>query len=578
METAPYSQFSRNYPLLLKNLMNRPVNLYPDDIGVVYRDFRTGKTYRFTWLEWYRRTCRLANALKALGVRPGTPDEPGDRVATIALNHNAHLELYFGVSCYGAVLHPINMRLSLDHIVYTINHAEDKVLFFDNVFLALVEQIYDRIKDCVKTFVCISDEQGIPKSKIPNLYGYEELVAEAADDLDWPVLHEDTYATLCYTTGTTGLPKGVMFTHRALYLMTIHLITLGVLNNDPERNLQGENGVSMQNIPMFHIHGWGLPYMAVFASTKLVLPGAFTPQGFCELVQNEKVDMTALVPTMIAMLIEYPDIEKYDLSSLKACSVGGAALSLGLKTKAEKLIPGFKATAGYGMTETAPVSIMAFIKKGDAELPKEEREKLAVKTGVAIPAIEAQVVDTNMQPVPWDDATIGEIILRGPWVMDKYYKDPERSAEVWRDGWFHTGDVAKVDEDGYITIADRISDIIRSGSEMVPTVLMENIVASADFILEAAIVGVPDDKWGQRPMALVTFVPGATACEEDVIRHLETEGVDKGKITRWMLPDYVLVTNDIPKTSVGKFNKLVINRDIADFVAKAKRMRLSSTE
>jgi acyl-CoA synthetase (AMP-forming)/AMP-acid ligase II len=314
--------------------MNRPINLYPDDIGIVYRNFRTAKTYRFTWMEWYRRTCRVAHALEALGVRPGTPDAPGDRVATIALNHNAHLELYFGVSCYGAVLHPINMRLSLDHIVYTITHAEDKVLFFDDVFLPLVEQIYDRVKGHIEKFVCISDEPGIPTSKIPNLYGYEELIAETSDEFVWPTLHEDTYATLCYTTGTTGLPKGVMFSHRALYLMTLHLITLGVLDNDPERELTGENGISMMNIPMFHIHGWGLPYMSLFASTKLILPGAFTPQGFCELVQNEKVTMTALVPTMLAMLIEYPDVEKYDLSSLKACSVGGAALSIGLKSKA----------------------------------------------------------------------------------------------------------------------------------------------------------------------------------------------------------------------------------------------------
>ncbi len=470
------------------------------------------------------------------------------------------------------------MRLSLDHMVYTITHAEDRVLFFDDIFLPLVEQIYDRIKGCVEKFVCISDGPGIPPSKIENLYSYEDLIAQATDDFAWPLLHEDTYATLCYTTGTTGLPKGVMFTHRALYLMTLHLVTTGVLNNDPERELLGEAGVTLMNIPMFHIHGWGAPYMAVFASTRIVLPGAFTVEGFCELVQNEKVSMTALVPTMLAMLIEYPDLTKYDLTSLKTCAVGGAALSLGLKNKAEKLLPGFRAASGYGMTETAPVSIMAFIKKNDADLPKEEREKLAVKTGIAVPGIEAQVVDENMRPVPHDDAAIGEIVLRGPWVMDKYYKDPERTAEVWRDGWFHTGDVAKVDPEGYITIADRISDIIRSGSEMVPTVLLENIVASADFILEAAIVGVPDDKWGQRPMALVTFVPGATETEEDVIRHLLAEGVDKGKITRWMLPDFVLITSDIPKTSVGKFNKLVISRNIAEFAAKAKRMRLSAID
>jgi fatty-acyl-CoA synthase len=576
MGTAPYPQFSTNYPLLLTAFMKRPVNLYPDDVGVVYRNFRTGTTLRLTWLEWYQRTCRLANALLALGVRPGTPDNPGDRIATIALNHNAHLELYYGVSGLGAVLHPINMRLSQDHMVYTITHAGDKILFFDDVFLPLVEQIYDRIKDTIEKFVCIADQPALPETKIKNLYSYEDILAKASPDFDWPMLHEDTHATLCYTTGTTGLPKGVMFTHRALYLMTLHLISLGVLNNDPDAEHIGERGVTLLNVPLFHIHAWGAPYMACFAATKLVLPGAFTVEGFCELVQNEKVTMTQLVPTMLAMIIEHPDIDKYDLSSIRAVSVGGGALPLGLKTKAEKKISGLKAASGYGMTETAPVTITAFIKKTDAGLPEEELEKLYVKTGIPIPGVEVQVVDDKMQPVPRDDSTLGEIVVRGPWVMGEYYKDPERTADVWRDGWFHTGDVAKVDQKGYITIADRQSDIIRSGSEMVPTVLLENIAASAEFILEAAVVGVPDEKWGQRPMALVSLVPGSTETEEDVLRHLQVEGVDKGKITKWMLPDYVLITNEIPKTSVGKFNKLEINQNMADFVARAKRVRTLS--
>lgn len=572
MEVKTYPEFSKNYPLLLTAFMKRPVDLYPDEIGVVYRNFRTGQTYRFTWREWYERTCRLANALLALGVRPGKPGEPGDRVATIALNHNPHLELYYGVSCIGAVLHPINMRLSQDHMVHTINHAEDKVIFFDDLFLPLVEQIYDRIKGTVEKFVYISDQPGKPETKIENLYSYEELIGQQPPQFEWPMLHEDTCATLCYTTGTTGLPKGAMFTHRALYLMTLHFITLGVLNNDPEREHVDESGVALLNIPLFHIHGWGAPYLTVFTSTTVVLAGAFTVEGFCELVQNEKVTSTQLVPTMLAMIIEYPDLAKYDLSSLKGCIVGGAALPLGLKKKAEKILP-FRAASGYGMTETAPTTIMAFIKKTDAGLPKEELEKLSVKTGIPMPGIEVQVVDENMQPVPRDDSTLGEIVIRGPWVTEQYYKDPERTAEVWRDGWFHSGDVAKVDKDGYITIADRISDMIRSGSEMVPTVLLENIVASADFILEAAVVGVPDDKWGQRPMAIVTLVPGATETEEDVIRHLQTEGVDKGRITRWMLPEFVLITNDIPKTSVGKFNKLAIGQNVGEFLAKAKRVR-----
>jgi acyl-CoA synthetase (AMP-forming)/AMP-acid ligase II len=553
--------------------MKRPVNLYPDEVGVVYRNFRSGQTYRFTWGQWYERTCRLANALLALGVRPGTPDNPGDRVATIALNNNPHLELYYGVPCIGAVLHPINMRLSQDHMVYTITHAEDSILFFDDIFLPLVEQIYDRIKGTVKKFVYISNDPGLPATKIENLYSYEDIVAQASPDFDWPVLDENTKATLCYTTGTTGLPKGIMFSHRALYLETMHLISLGVLSNDPDQERIGEAGVTLLNIPLFHIHAWCAPFLAVFTSTRMVLPGAFTVEGFCELVHNEKVTSTQFVPTMLAMIVESPDVGKYDFSSLRMCTVGGAALPMGLKIKAEKILP-FKATSGYGMTETAPVTVTAFILKTDAGLPTEELEKLYVKTGIPVPGVEVQVVDSNLKPVPRDDATLGEIVIRGPWVMEEYYKDPQRTAEVWRDGWFHTGDVAKVDEKGYLTIADRQSDIIRSGSEMVPTVLLENIAASADFILEAAVVGVPDDKWGQRPMALVSLVPGCTETEEDVITHLQVEGVDKGKITRWMLPDYVLITSDIPKTSVGKFNKLVISQNMADFIAKAKHVRI----
>jgi fatty-acyl-CoA synthase len=570
---GPYPEYSGNYPLLLTSFMKRPVNLYPDETGVVYRNFRTGKTFRFTWQEWYKRTSRLANALLKLGVRPGTPKEPGDRVSTISLNNNAHLELYYGVPGIGAVLHPINMRLSQDHMVYTITHAGDSVLCFDDIFLPLVEQIYDRIKDTVKKFIYIADEPGLPaQTKIENLYSYEELLADASPDFEWPALHEDTKATLCYTTGTTGLPKGVMFSHRALYLETVHLITIGVINNDPAHEHIGEGGVTLLNVPLFHIHAWAAPFMAVYTSTKIVLPGAFTVQGFCELVQNEKVTSSQFVPTMLTMLLEYPDVDKYDLSSIRMCTVGGAALPLGLKTKAEKLFP-FRAASGYGMTETAPVTISAFIKKYDEGLPKEEIEKLYVKTGIAVPGIEVQVMGEDGKPVPQDDSTLGEIVLRGPWIMEEYYKDPERTAEVWRGGWFHTGDVAKVDAKGYITIADRQSDIIRSGSEMVPTVLIENIAASADFVLEAAVVGVPDEKWGQRPMAMVSLVPGAKVTEEDVLKHLITEGVDKGKITKWMLPDYVLITNDIPKTSVGKFNKLVINQNMADFVGKAKRVR-----
>lgn len=572
MEFQTYPEYSTRYPLLLTTFMKRPLRLYPDEVGVVYRNPRTGEYFRFTWQEWYRRTCRLAHALRSLGVEPGDGSVPGDRVATMALNHHYHLELYYAVSCSGAVLHAVNMRLSPEHIVHTIQHAEDKVLFFDDVFLDMVEGIYDEIKDTVETFVYISDEPGRPESKIPDLQLYEDLVAGQPEEMEWPYLDEDTRATLCYTTGTTGLPKGVMFSHRALYLMVVHQIVNANLATDPSAVRLGEAAVPLLTVPLFHVHGWGAPYSAVFSANKIVLPGTFTVDGFCELVEKEGVTSTAFVPTVLAMLVEYPELAEYDLSSLKNVGVGGAALSLGLKTKAERMIPGFTASSGYGMTETAPTTVVAFLKKTMVDLPESEREKLQVKTGLPVPGIEVEVVDEEGEPVPWDDETIGEIVLRGPWVMEEYYKDPEQTAAVWREGWFHTGDVARVDEEGYITIADRVKDMIRSGAEMVPTVLLENIAASADFILEAAFVGVPDDKWGQRPMAVVTLAPGAEAREEDVLEHLRREGVEKGKITRWMLPDYVVVTNEIPKTSVGKYDKKVIRDQLDDLLARAKQL------
>lgn len=573
MEVRTYPEFSTHYPLLLTTFMKRPVRLYPDEIGVVYRNPDTGRYFRFTWSEWYERTCRLANALEGpLGASAGGPSRPGDRVATMALTHHRHLELYYAAPCIGAVLHPINMRLSPDHIVHTIKHSEDRIIFFDDVFLPLLERIYDEIKGTVETFVYMSDEMGLPKTRLAPLFEYEKILEEQSPEFEWPVLEEDTCATLCYTTATTGLPKGVMFTHRQLYLFVLHVMLGRYWNSDPAMARLGESAVILLNTPLFHIHGWGAPFMGAFAGNKMVLPGRFTVDGFCELVQTEKVTTTGLVPTILTMLVEYEDLGKYDLTTLKNVSIGGAALPLGLKAKAEKMIPGFTAVSGYGMTETAPTTIAGYVKKFMADLPKEKLDEIRVKTGLAMPGLEVEVVDDEGEPVPNDNETIGEIVMRGPWVMEEYYKNPEKTADVWREGWFHTGDVAKVDAEGYITIVDRVSDMIRSGSEMVPTVLLENLTATADFVLEATYVGVPDSKWGERPMAIIRLVSGATENEEDLLRFLQAEGIEKGKITRWMLPDYVLITDEIPKTSVGKFNKKAIKDDLEGFVARAKRV------
>ncbi len=573
MENKTYPEYSSHYPLLLTTFMKRPVKVYPNEIGVVYRNHITGKYYRFTWVEWYKRTCRLANALKTLGVKPGNPESPGDRIATMAFNTHRHLELYYAAPCSGAMLHPINIRLASDHIIFTVNHAEDKIIFFDDLLLPLLEEIYDKIKDTVKFFVYMSDKPGLPDTKIENLYEYEELLKNESDEYNWPYLSEDNYATLCYTTGTTGTPKGAMFTHRALYIFTLHVIAYGGFSNDPSYIHLGENRIPLMITPLFHIHGWGTPFSQVFIAAKIVLPGTFTVEGFCELVQTEKVTSVGVVPTILALLLEYKDLDKYDLSSLVQVGVGGGALPLGLKTKIEKKIPGFTASSGYGMTETAPTTVTAFIKKYMRNWSKEKLDEVRVKTGLPLPGLEVEVIDENGKPIPHDNESLGQIVIRGPWVMEKYYKNPEKTAEVWYDGWFHTGDLAKVDEEDFIVIADRISDIIRSGAEMVPTVLLENLVAMADFVLEATVVGVPDEVWGEKAMAVVKLVPNSDKNEEDLINFLITEGVEKGKITKWMLPKLIAIVDDIPRTSVGKFNKREIRRTLDIFLEKAKDMK-----
>lgn len=577
IETGTFPEFSTHYPLLLTTLMKRPVQLYPHETGVVYRNQSTGLYFRFTWQEWYHRTCRLANVLETvLGVKAGDRHQPGDRVATLALNTHRHLELYFAVPCMGATLHPVNVRLSHDHIVYTITHAEDKIIFVDDILLPLVEAIYDRIRDTVETFVYMSDKPGLPETKIENMVAYETLLESCSEAYEWPYLHEDTTATLCYTTGTTGLPKGAMFTHRALYLQSLHMIALGSFTNRPHfettRSHLGENAIPMINTPMFHIHAWSAPFFSTFAANKLVLPGMFTVDGFCDLVQTEKVTHVGLVPTIIAMLLEYKDLHKYDLSSLIRVSVGGGALPLGLKKKFEQILPNFRAISGYGMTETAPTTVTAFVKKTMVDWSREKIDEVQVKTGLPVPGIEVRVADREGQPVPPDSTAIGEIMVRGPWVMERYYKNPEKTAEVWRDGWFHTGDVATVDENGYITIADRMSDVIRSGSEMVPTVLLENLISLSDFVMEATVVGVPDTVWGEIPMAIVKLVPLASQTEWDIIDFLNKHGVDKGRITSWMLPKLIAITETIPKTSVGKYNKLEIRKNLDAYISRATDM------
>ncbi len=573
MEVKRNHEYTTHYPLLIKGCLKKPMNLYPDDIAIVYRN-DADQYFRFTWRQWMERTAQLAHALDSLGVKRGGPFKPGDRVGTMALNHHRHMEAIYATVLTGAVSHPINMRLSMEHMKYTITHSADKIIMFDDAFLPLVEALYDSIKGSVTAFIYMSDKPGLPKTKIAPLYEYEELIKKQPKTYDWPDFSEDTYAVLYYTTGTTGLPKGVMFTHRQVFLQTLFgAASMGSRVHMPDDPPPTNDATPMMVVPLFHIHAWGAPFHLVFNATKVVFPGKFTPESFCKIVQTEKVRSASMVPTMLAMLLEYPDLDKYDLSSLQQIGTGGGALPLGLKRKAEKLFPKSRAGSGYGMTETLAGVIGATLKRNMVDWPQEKIDAILVKTGIAGPGIDARVVDEKGKDIPRDNSTIGEIVLRGHWIMEQYYNEPEKTAVSWRDGWFHTGDAAKIDEDGYIAIADRITDVIRSGSEMVPTVLLENLTSNAEFVSEASYVGVPDEKWGELPMGLIRRSPGSKHTEEDVMKHLQKEGVDAGKITKWMLPVFICFVDDIPKTSVGKYDKIAIRKRTAEYVSKAKKMR-----
>ncbi|MBA3028540.1 MAG: long-chain fatty acid--CoA ligase, partial [Desulfobacteraceae bacterium] len=380
-EKMTYPEYTTHYPLLVKSLMKRPLYLYPNDVAMVYRN-DGGDYFRFTWNQWHERTCQLAHALTKLGVKTG------DRIAAMALNHHWHMESIYAAICIGAISHPINIRLSMDHMTYTINHAEDQIVFIDEAILPLAELLYDRIKDTVKAFIYMSEKPGLPDTKIKPLYSYEELIKDEPKHFDWPDLNEDTHAVLYYTTGTTGLPKGALYSNRQVYLHSVHsVMAAGMAIRLPDDPPRPNQNISMLNVPLFHIHAWGAPFQGVLSATKLVFPGKFAPDSFCEMVQEEKVNNTAMVPTMLAMILEYKDIGKWDLSSLTNIAIGGGSLPLGLKLKAEKLFPSMKAGSGYGMTETMAGVIGSTLKRQMADWPQEEIDQITVKTGLAnVPA------------------------------------------------------------------------------------------------------------------------------------------------------------------------------------------------
>jgi fatty-acyl-CoA synthase len=523
------------YHLTLATILKRNRLLFGAK-EVVSRDL--SGIHRYTYADYNVRVAKLANALKRLGVRPG------ERVATFGWNSHRHLEAYFAVPCMGAVLHTLNIRLFEDQFSFIVNHAEDAVMLVDEDLLPAVEALAGRFPT-VRSYVIMSDKGTVPDTRLSPAYSYEALLAAEAGEFDWPSsLDENSTAALCYTTATTGNPKGVPYSHRGIYLHALAICAADVLGI-------GEDDALMPVVPMFHVNAWGIPFAAVWMGAKQVFPGSRPdPNALLSLIRDEKVTMTAGVPTVWMGVLQLMEREKYDVSSLKAIVCGGSAAPKSLIEKVEKGF-GVPFIHAYGMTETYPIVLVSRPKSYMKDLPEAELYSYKAKQGTLVPGLEMRVVTEDGSEVPRDGKSLGELRLRGPWITEEYYLDPERTKEAVRDGWLCTGDVVTVDAEGYVQIQDRTRDLIKSGGEWISSIDLENTIMSHPAVAEAAVIGVPSEKWTERPMACVVLKPDFAGKVEgkEILDFLAT------RVAKWWIPDEVAFVDAIPKTSVGKFAK-----------------------
>lgn len=528
--------------LVLTGFLKRAQRYFPNK-QIISRTSPT-KTHRITFNDYVKRTHRLADALTKLGMKRGT------KVGTFAWNHHRHLEAYFAIPSSGAVLHTINIRLAPEHIVYIINHAEDEILLIDSDLFPLVEPALGHLKT-VKHIIVMGDELSAPQSSFPNVYSYEQLLQEADESFEFPTdLDENLPAGMCYTSATTGMPKGVVYTHRSIVL---HSLALGLAESFAIK----ESDTALPIVPMFHANAWGFPFAALNFGSNIILPGPMmTPGLVLDLIEQERVTITAGVPTIWLGALSEQEKQPRDLSSVRLIISGGSASPKGLiQSYNEKL--GVPYINAYGMTETSPLVSMSHLISEMNDYTDDEQLNIRVSQGLTVSLIETEVVNEN-GPVPWDGKTMGELRVRGPWIASEYYND-ERTKEAFRDGWLYTGDIAVYTKEGYIKITDRTKDLIKSGGEWISSVDLENALMSHPAVFEAAVIAVPHPKWQERPLACVVLKEGATASKEELIESIELE------FAKWWLPDDVVFLNEIPKTSVGKFLKATLREQLKDY-------------
>jgi len=527
-----------DFPLTLQHLFERGTRLFPE------REIVSGGTqgvHRYTYRDFGTRVHRLANALTDLGL------QPGERVATFCWNHHRHLELYFAVPMLGSVLHTLNIRLFHDQITYIVNHAADRFLVVDRTLLPVIRKLQPTFESVERIIVIDDGGDNDPGDALD----YEQLVASGAEHCDFPRLDENEAAMMCYTSGTTGNPKGVAYSHRAL---TLH--SFGVCHADTIA--VSERDTVMAMVPMFHANAWGLPYASVFVGAKQVYPGnAMQPEPVLGLMQQEHVTLAAGVPTIWIGSLPLLQAGKFDISSTTRIVVGGSAAPRSLIAAYDKL--GLNILHAWGMTELTPIGTVARLRSELVAADASTQLDYRARQGVSAPGVELRVLDDSGADVPWDGKTMGELVARGPWVAASYYNDDRSPASFTTDGWFRTGDVVTVQPNGYIEIADRTKDLIKSGGEWISSVALENALMAHPKVLEAAVIAVPDERWSERPLACVVPRPEVRGdiTEAELIEHLTRE------FARWSVPEHYLFLDELPKTSVGKFDKKTMRQQYA---------------
>ena len=502
--------------------------------------------HRYTIREAMTRARQLANALGRLGVRQG------ERVASLAWNDYRHLEVYYGVSGSGYVCHTINPRLFPEQIVYIINHAEDRFICVDAMFVPLLEAIADKIPN-VEGFIVMTDEAHMPETALPNVMCYETLLAAESPDFDWPELDESTASALCYTSGTTGNPKGVLYDHRSTILHALGTLAIDVAG-------MSSRDVVLPVVPFFHVNAWGVPYSALMAGAKLVLPGPKMGDGeaLYALMDGEDVTMALGVPTVWLALLQYTEQAGKRLDKLERSLVGGAAVPRAM-IEAFRDKHGVELRQGWGMTETSPIGTVNTIKAGLDGLSNEEQLDLSTKAGRGIFGVEMRIVDDNGEELPWDGEAFGALQVRGPWICSDYYKLEGSGGTHTDDGWFETGDVATIDPQGYMAITDRTKDVIKSGGEWISSIELENTAMGHPAVAEAAVIGVAHPKWTERPLLVVVKAQGEDVSKEELLAYFD------GKVATWWVPNDVVFVDELPHTATGKVKKIELRKQFVDY-------------